>query len=109
MGVPQLATQSHEIATPQLYPGEEEGRLPILTLGSGDQLTLRFDLLADAGRPLSVFFYHADREWRRDLSPGEYLSTFHRDQLLDYRPSEATEVRRSEERRAGKDERAASI
>lgn len=93
IGVPQLAEQSPEIATPQLYPGEEEGRLPILTLGSGDQLTLRFDLLADAGRPLSVFFYHADREWRRDLSPGEYLSTFHRDQLLDYRPSEATEVR----------------
>src|SRR5690625_5975809 len=93
IGVPQLAEQSPEIATPQLYPGEEEGRLPILTLGSGDQLTLRFDLLADAGRPLSGFFYHADRERRRELSPAESLSTSHRARLLDYRPADATDDR----------------
>ncbi len=55
-------------------------------------MTLRFDLVGDRGRPLSVFFYHADRNWSRDLVPAEFLGTFHRDDLLDYQPSAGTDV-----------------
>jgi hypothetical protein len=77
----------------QLYPGSDEARLPIYALNSGDRLTLRFDLLEDRGRPLSVYFYHADQNWRRDLAPSEFLASFQRDDILDYQPSEGTDVR----------------
>jgi len=48
--------------------------------------------MSDRSRPLSVYFYHADRLWRRKLTPGEYLDSFYRDDLLDYTPSLVTEI-----------------
>lgn len=81
---PDLAPADSSAHTIQLYRGQDERRLPILVLGSGEQLTLEFDLLAEQGRPLSVYFYHADRQWRRDLSPIDYLDSFRKDNLLDY-------------------------
>ncbi|MFW5955263.1 MAG: type IX secretion system plug protein domain-containing protein [Rhodothermales bacterium] len=89
---PDLSPASVEIATIQLYPDGQEGQMPILRSGQRNHLTLRFDLLAERGRPVSVYFYHADRDWQRDLNPAEYLSGFHRDDILDYSPSEGTEV-----------------
>jgi hypothetical protein len=77
----------------QLYPGSDESRIPVYAMGTPDRLTLRFDLLEDRGRPLSVYFYHADQNWRRDLAPAEFLNTFQRDDILDYRSSEGTDVR----------------
>ena len=76
----------------QLY-GETEASLPIISLGSQDRLTLEFDLMTDRSRPLSVYFYHADRTWRRDLLPAEYMSGFYYDQILDYRGSSAAQSR----------------
>ncbi len=81
------------IGTVQLYRTGDEGALPVLPLGSGETLTLEFDVLGEYGEPLSVYFYHADRNWRRDLLPVEYLRTFTSDDLRDYEPSLGTEVR----------------
>ncbi len=88
-----LAPTSQAVRTIQLYPTQSgEANLPILPLRGGT-LTLEFDLMEPSGRPLSAYFYHADRSWRRDLSPSEYLESFQRDDLLDYQPSIATEIR----------------
>ncbi len=90
---PELADVSPSIRTIQLYRGANERQLPVLSLrGSGGRLTLEFDLMEAAGRPLSVYFYHTDRTWRRDLSPSEYMDSFQNDNLLDYSPSRGTEV-----------------
>lgn len=79
------------IQTVQLY-AEHESALPILIMGSGWPLTLEFDLMEHTGRPLSVYFIHADRSWQPDLTPGEALTSFHRDDLFDYRISRNTQV-----------------
>ncbi len=90
-----LGRTADYVRTIQLYRSGDEGSLPILPLSSGQTLTLEFDLLADFGEPFSVYFYHADRQWRRDLLPVEYLKTFQSDDILDYESSLATEVRYS--------------
>src|SRR5690554_7092412 len=81
-----LGRTADHIRTVQLYRSGNEGALPILPLNSGETLTLEFDLLADFGETFSVYFYHADRQWRRDLLPVEYLRTFQSDEILDYEP-----------------------
>lgn len=88
----QLAESQSAVRTVQFYRGRDETLLPILPLRTSVQLTLEFDLIESDGRPLSAYFYHADRQWRRDLNPSEYLATFQRADLLDYRMSTATEV-----------------
>ena len=80
------------VRTVQLYTGSDESMIPILIAGSNEQLTLEFDVMGLTGRPLSVYFYHADREWKRDLSPPEYMASFQRDDLLDFTTSRATEA-----------------
>ena len=87
-----LIAPTREVRTIQLYRTGDERRLPILPLGSGATLTLAFDVMDIRGRPLSVYFYHANRSWRRDLTPAEYLTSFQRDDLIDYQPSRATTV-----------------
>ncbi len=87
-----LARQADEAQTVQLYAGAAEDRLPIIRLGSNEIITLEFDLMARAGRPLSVYFYHADRRWQRDLMPSEYMDSFHRDGLLNFRASFASSI-----------------
>ena len=89
---PLLAEGSEEIATIQLYPDEQEGSLPLLSFASGNRMTLRFDLVAERGRPLSIYFYHADRNWNRDLAAAEFLGSFHRDDLLDYQQAAGTDI-----------------
>ena len=89
---PGLAPSAGIARSIQLY-GEAETSMPILALGSSERLTLEFDLMTDRSRPLSVYFYHADRTWRRDLVPAEYMSGFFSDQLLDYRSSHAVQSR----------------
>lgn len=89
---PNLASQDADIRTVQLYRGENERNDPITSLRSPDPLTLEFDLMERQGRPLSVYFVHADREWRRDLSPGRVLESYHNDKIVDYRASQGTDV-----------------
>jgi len=87
-----LAETAPDVRTIQLYRGEDERQLPILALGGRDRLTLEFDVMGNRGRPLSVYFYHADREWQRDLTSIEYMTSFQRDDLLDYSLSRATDM-----------------
>lgn len=88
-----LATPDEAIQTIQLYAGGNERQLPVLSLRNpGQGLTLEFDLMESTGRPLTVYFYHADREWERDLSPAEYMDSFQDDNLITYTPSRGTTV-----------------
>ncbi|WP_228350258.1 type IX secretion system plug protein domain-containing protein [Rhodocaloribacter litoris] len=87
-----LAPAAETVRTIQVYRTGDEQALPIITLGSNQTITVAFDLLETRGRPLSVYFYHANRTWRRDLSPTEYLDSFQRDDLLDYQPSQNTGI-----------------
>jgi len=87
-----LAAADQDVQTVQLYPTGQEGELPFIELDGGRTLTLEFDLISTQGRPLSAYFYHADRIWRRDLSPSEYLESFQRDDVSDYNISSGTQV-----------------
>ena len=87
-----LASVHEEVKTIQLFLGDDERLLPILDLRSNQYLTLEFDLVDRRGEPLSVYFYHADREWNRDLVPAEFLASFQSDNILDYATSLGTEV-----------------
>lgn len=89
---PRLAPPASSVRTIQLYQGEDEKSLPVTAMEEGDALTLEFDLLEEEGRPLSIYFQHADRTWRRDLSAGQALESFQDDRLVDYRPSRGTDV-----------------
>lgn len=89
---PGLAPADALARSVQLY-GRSESSLPIMAIGTSDRLTLEFDLMTDRPRPLSVYFYHADRMWRRDLLPAEYMAGFYNDHLLEYRASQAVQSR----------------
>lgn len=87
-----MALPDSTVGTVQLYRGDDEQALPIISMQGGAPLTLAFDLLTDTGRPLSVYFIHADRTWQRDLTPPQYMARFSYDQLLNYQPSRSTDV-----------------
>lgn len=89
---PDLAPPAEEVRTIQLYKGENERSLPVVTLKSEESLTLEFDLIEQSGRPLSVYFYHADRTWKRDLTDSQILDSFQDDHLTNYRSSRGTRV-----------------
>ncbi|MFB6098675.1 MAG: type IX secretion system plug protein domain-containing protein [Salinibacter sp.] len=89
---PDVAAPAEGVQTIQLYRGDDESSLPVVPLDGGAALTLEFDLLRQNGRPLSIYFQHADRHWRRDLSSSQILESFQHDRLLDYRSSRGTEV-----------------
>lgn len=88
-----VTTPDSTVRTVQLYRGDDERALPVLFMDEDTPLTLEFDLLVDDGRPLSIYFIHADQTWRRDLSPSQYMRSFSSASLLDYRPSRSTDVR----------------
>ena len=89
---PDLAPPAEGVRSIQLYGDERETSPPIMILGGPDGLTLEFDVMGRQGRPLSVYFYHANWAWRRDLSPVEYLGSFQQDDLLDYDFSTGTRI-----------------
>lgn len=81
------------IKTVQLHPAGSEIGIPVIRTDQRTSLRLAFDLMEPQGRPLSIYFYHADQTWRRDLVPTEYMARFQRDNILEYRPSSSTLVR----------------
>lgn len=87
-----LAPDAASVRTVQFHARGDETALPLVGMGSGNQLRLAFDMAGQDSRPLSVWFYHADRSWRRDLFPAEYMARFQDDVILDYRPSSGTLV-----------------
>jgi hypothetical protein len=60
--------------------------LPVITLGSREQLLLQFDELAQDHRTFRFTFIHCDAMWRptEDLLLQEYLVGFFEDQIYDY-------------------------
>jgi len=89
---PALAPTDDDIRTIQVYAGSDERSLPVIQLNGGETIRLEFDLMARRGRPLSIYFDHADRSWRRDLSPSQYLESFQDDDLLRYDSSIGTQI-----------------
>jgi len=82
------------VRTVQLHRTGRESALPTIALGSGQTLTLAFDLLDDGiGGPVSVYFYHTDRNWNRRLMSVEYLRGFASDDIRTYEPSAGTRIR----------------
>lgn len=89
---PALVAPDASVRTIQLYAGKTERSLPVVPLNGDAALTLEFDLMEAEGRPLSIYFQHADRTWTRDLSASQVLESFQDDRLLEYRSSQGTEV-----------------
>ena len=89
-GLDEIVIDHSDVFTVQLHAGEKETSLPIVEIGSGLQLRLAFDLVEGESRPLTAYFYHADRDWNRDLTAGEVLTGFYQDEILDYRSSGST-------------------
>jgi hypothetical protein len=60
--------------------------LPVITLGSRDQLLLQFDELDENYRTFRFTFIHCDAAWRptENLMLQEYLVGFFEDQIYDY-------------------------
>lgn len=88
-----LVRTADNVGLVQLYPTGNEDTLPFVSMGSGQTLTLSFDVFEEgSGQPLSVYFYHADREWNRDLLPAEFMTSFLSDDIRNYQISTATEV-----------------
>lgn len=91
-----LAAAENSVRSIQIYrEGGQQGgehQLPIIALKSSQQLMLEFDIMVEDGRPLSVYFYHADRIWRRDLSASQFLESYQHDNVLDYQMSAGTQV-----------------
>lgn len=79
-----------KIRSVQLHPDQSETSLPIVEMGSGLTLRLAFDIVEGPSRPLSIFIYHANQDWERDLFPSEFLTAFHNDTIQDFRSSGAT-------------------
>ena len=60
--------------------------MPVITLGSREQLLLQFDELADDYRTFRFTFIHCDAAWNptENLLLQEYLDGFFEDQIYDY-------------------------
>lgn len=94
-----LEPDAPAVRTVQIHGPAGETSLPVVVLGERESVRLAFDILdstllesgeGGGARPVSVYFRHMDREWREDLMPAEYMDLFHRDTILDYRPSVGT-------------------
>lgn len=70
---------AEHIRSVRLHPIEAPLEAPIVRLGSGEQLELRFDDLSEQVRPYRMALYHCDRNWERsDLDFNDYLKGFDR-------------------------------
>ncbi len=76
------------IKSVEFYNRKVEQSLPVLTLGSTDQLLLAFDDLRGGSRNFTYTAEHCDAGWTSSrLSPLEYLSGFTEDRIVDVRYS----------------------
>ncbi|MCW9706661.1 type IX secretion system plug protein domain-containing protein [Fodinibius salsisoli] len=66
-----------EIQAIQLYPKEQPGKPPIITLGSNNQLTLSFDYLSQQSRQFRIEISHRSRDWKESSIPiSTYMDSF---------------------------------
>ncbi|MBC7913072.1 MAG: DUF5103 domain-containing protein [Pyrinomonadaceae bacterium] len=79
-------TYLSSIKSVEFYNRVKEQSLPVLTLGSGDELILAFDDLRAGSRNLFYTLEHCDATWKSSrLSPMDYLQNFTEDRINDYR------------------------
>lgn len=72
----------------EFYNRAREQSLPVITLGSNDELLLAFDDLGAGTRNLYYTIEHCDASWNSSrLSPIDYLENFTEDRINDYRLS----------------------
>lgn len=77
-----------QIKSVEFYNRSKEQSMPVLTLGSGEQLLLAFDDIRVGTRYFSYTLEHCDAEWNSSrLSPIDYLEGFTEDRITDYRYS----------------------
>ncbi|WP_256013771.1 DUF5103 domain-containing protein [Desertivirga xinjiangensis] len=75
-----------QIRTIEFYNRSKEQSLPVITLGSNDELTLAFDDLRADSRNFYYTIEHCDNQWNSSrLSPMDYLENFTEDRINDYR------------------------
>lgn len=73
------------IRTVEFYNRIKEQSLPVITLGSTDELLLAFDDLRAGSHNLSYTIEHCDAGWNSSrLSPIDYLENFTEDRINDY-------------------------
>jgi len=85
----ELIYQDHSyipsIKTVEFYNTAKEQSLPVIVLGSNDELLLAFDDLRSGSRNLSYTVEHCDAYWKSSrLSPIDYLQNFTEDRINDY-------------------------
>ena len=82
---------SPHVRTTTLWRGGVELEAPVLTLGDGERLLLRFDVL---GAEMGNYRYrieHCDSQWRKDgLEPYEYMNGFEEGPVEGYESSFTT-------------------
>lgn len=75
---------------------EKEGwkmAYPFLQPGSGDQMTLSFDIIEGDGSTLWYNIVHCDRDWNRsDLFTSDYMEGFEENEVTDFAPSFNTKI-----------------
>ena len=77
-----------EIKTIEFYNRNKEQSLPIINLGSNEELLLAFDDLKGGSRNFYYTIEHCDYKWNSSrLSPIDYLENFTEDRINDYRIS----------------------
>jgi hypothetical protein len=82
---------SPAIKTVELYNTKKEQSLPMIELGSKEQLLLAFDDLQGGSRNFYYTIEHCDENWNSsNLPQGEYLPGFNEDKLRDYNYSSST-------------------
>lgn len=87
-----IALVSEAIHSVQLYAAGDQASMPVIMRGGADKLTLSFDQLGVEPRNFRVFFQHADRNWKSDLLPVQFMEKRQEDEILDYTLSSLTDV-----------------
>ncbi|MDR1405618.1 MAG: DUF5103 domain-containing protein [Prevotellaceae bacterium] len=77
----------------QLFKGDNEQSLPVLSLNDGEHLTLWFDDLSDSRSSLRYTIVHCTADWEEDnLFAADYLEGFAENWLNDFKHSHITRV-----------------
>ena len=79
---------SPKVRAVKLFLNDDQLSYPVLTLNSGNKLTLRFDILGDEREDLQYSVVHCDWNWEESgLSDDEYIEGYYFNDIYDYENS----------------------
>lgn len=79
------------IRSVELHPLEKEGDFPVVRLGAGDQLLLRFDDLRADFRDVYVSLEYCDADWTPSrVSSMDYADGYNEDKIMEVQSSRST-------------------